>query len=377
MVAHNMNSTLYFSQTLITTSALVFLFVLLILFINLFKASKHGPRHELKRSSQNPLLSPHGRNDWETEAVFNPAAVVDDEGTVHILYRAMGGSGLSQIGHAESPDGLNFDRKYPYPVFVPIRGYGLPEDVLVPKIYDTVNYPSGGGWGGCEDPRAVVIDGRVYMSYTAFEGWNNARISLTSIAVEDMRTGKWKWKKPIYLSPPNEMHKNWVLFPEKINGKFAILHGLSPKVLVEYVSNLDVDKNIKSSKSHGGGGYHEATRKGMWDETMKGAGSPPLRTDLGWLVLYHAVTPGKGYHVGAIILDINDPTKILYRAPTPILDPDMHYENDWKPGVVYASGAVIRGENLHVYYGGGDKYICTAHTNLNDLLNWLKDHGKV
>ena len=350
-----------------------------LIWLLLFQARKSagGVRFLLNRIIHNPILSPHQRNDWENEGTFNPTAILDDDNVVHILYRAMGTSGLSQIGHADSADGIHFDRKYSYPIYTPTRGYGLPEDVLVPKIFDPINYTSGGGWGGCEDPRAVRIGDRVYMSYTAFEGWNNARISLTSIAIEDLKTGKWRWKRPIYLSPPNEMHKNWVLFPEKINGKYAIIHGLSPKVLIEYVSNLDSDKNIKSSYNHGGGGYKETSRKGMWDEVMKGVGAPPLKTDLGWLVLYHAIIPGRSYHVGAMILDHENPTKIIYRAPTPILDPDMHYENDWKPGVVYASGALIRGDELHVYYGGGDKYICMAHTKLTDLLEWLKTHGKV
>mgnify|MGYP001606237930 FL=1 len=331
----------------------------------------------LKRVANNPILAPHGLNYWETEAVFNPAAILDDDGVIHLLYRAMGSGGLSQIGHAKSTDGSKFERIYPYPVYQPTRGYGLPEDVLVPRIFDPVNYASGGGWGGCEDPRAVLIEDRVYMTYTAFEGWNNARISLTSIALQDLKTGKWRWKRPIYLSPPMEMHKNWSLFPEKIDGRYAILHGLAPKVLVEYVTNLEIDKNIESSHNHGGGGYNEPTRKGMWDKVMKGAGPPPLKTDLGWLVLYHAVEPGSGYKIGAMILDKDDPTKILYRAPTPILNPEMYYENDWKPGVVYASGAVIKDGEIHVYYGGGDKYVCAAHTNLNELLGWLTEHGKV
>ena len=78
-----------------------------------------------------------------------------------------------------------------------------------------------------------------------------------------------------------------------------------------------------------------------------------------------------------MILDINDPTKILYRSPQPILTPDAHYENDGKPGIVYASGAVILGDNLLVYYGGGDKHVCIAETPLKALLDWMVEYGKV
>ena len=100
---------------------------------------------------------------------------------------------------------------------------------------------------------------------------------------------------------------------------------------------------------------------------------------MGWLLLYHAIDsrePHK-YKLGAMILSAEDPTKILYRSPRPILAPDMHYENDGKPGVIYASGAVVKDGELYVYYGGGDKYVCSAHTPMRELLNWLKNYGKV
>ena len=86
---------------------------------------------------------------------------------------------------------------------------------------------------------------------------------------------------------------------------------------------------------------------------------------------------GHGYNVGAMLLDLVDPTKVLYRATAPVLVPDEQYENDGKPGVVYASGAVILHDNLMVYYGGGDRHVCIAQTPLKTLLDWLVAHGKV
>jgi predicted GH43/DUF377 family glycosyl hydrolase len=85
-----------------------------------------------------------------------------------------------------------------------------------PIYYCPAYYTSGGGWGGSEDPRVVRIDEHIYMIYVAFEGWNSIRIALTSISVDDFKKGNWNWKKPILLSPVGEMHKNWVMFPEKI-----------------------------------------------------------------------------------------------------------------------------------------------------------------
>jgi predicted GH43/DUF377 family glycosyl hydrolase len=94
---------------------------------------------------------------------------------------------------------------------------------------------------------------------------------------------------------------------------------------------------------------------------------------MGWLLLYHANDhrdPGK-YKLGAMLLDLHDPTKILFRSNAPILAPQEWYENDGKPGVVYTCGAVILGENLVVYYGGGDKHVAVARANVKTFIDAL------
>jgi beta-1,2-mannobiose phosphorylase / 1,2-beta-oligomannan phosphorylase len=369
-----LNLVLFFLVILLIVSILL----LVVLIVGKF-SSKVGKyvHFPLTRADSNPLLSPHSLNDWETRAVFNPAAVVDDNGVIHLLYRAIGSDGLSKIGHAESKDGFNFLRKFGFPVYQ--QEPSLSSEVAVhEKVYNPAQFTSGGGWGGCEDPRAVIIGGRIYMSYTAFNGWHSVRIALTSISVEDFKKGKWNWKRPLMLSAPGTVEKNWVLFPEKFRGRYAILHSISPEVKIDYVSDFDTfaasKKYIRSQNAPTKGG-----RQGYWDNWMRGAAAPPLKTDKGWLLLYHAMDnndPNK-YKLGAMILDLKNPKKILFRSPLPILSPEMHYENDEKPGVVYASGAVVVDGKLHVYYGGGDKYICAAHADLSSLLDWLTLHGKV
>ena len=361
-----------------SVTALISIWALLFLLI-LFLLSRSNKRRdfELNRNAANPLINPKKHSTWEDEAIFNPAAILDDEGMVHLLYRAVGSNGLSQIGHAKSADGNFFDDHSPYPVHQPERGSGLPADdeMTGPKEYNPNYYTSGGGWGGCEDPRAVVIDDRVYMNYVAFEGWHSVRIALTSILLEDLKKSRWNWKKSVLISPPGEAHKNWVLFPEKVNGKYAILHSLSPEVLIEYVENLEVfngKKFIRSKAPSGGRVEH-------WDNRVRGAGAPPIKTEDGWLLLYHAMDnsdPNK-YKLGAMLLSLDDPTKITHRSPAAILSPEMPYENDGKPGVIYASGAIVKDGNLYVYYGGGDKCICNAHTPMRELLDWLKKYGKL
>lgn len=341
---------------------------------------------KLGRSPKNPILSPRIHRAWEDYGTFNPAAIVDDEGTVHLFYRAIGADGISRIGHAVSKDGIHFEDEHRslYPVYEPTAGCGLPDPAadLNPKHYEPLVYTSGGGWGGTEDPRAVRIGGKVYMTFMAFAGWDDMRIAVTSIDLGDLKKRRWKWKRATFLSPPKSRNKNWVLFPEKINGKFAIMHGISPRIMIDYVDNIDGffgDKRIESSKDHGGGGYRDPSRVGFWDDRVRGVGTPPIKTDKGWLFLYHGIDsrePHK-YKVGAMILDLADPTKVLYRSPAPILEPDMHYENDGKPGIVYASGAVVKDGRLLVYYGGGDRHVCAAEIPLNALLGWLAETGAV
>ena len=103
-----------------------------------------------------------------------------------------------------------------------------------------------------------------------------------------------------------------------------------------------------------------------------------MRTDYGWLLFYHAFGENDtvGYRLGAMLLDLVDPTKVLYRAAAPVLSPDEHYENHGKPGIVYACGAVVRPsatgeETLFIYYGGADKVICVATAPLRAFLDML------
>jgi len=334
----------------------------------------HAPwKIELDRAPQNPVLGPIASSWWESQAVFNPAAVYDG-GRVHVLYRAMGNDGVSRIGYASSPDGIHFDERLPYPVFTPSRDFTTAHAGRVyPALsYDTHSYASGGGWGGSEDPRIIKLDDKMYMTFTAFDGWGFLRMAMASISAKDFIEKKWKWNAPVLLSPPNEINKNWLIFPEKINGKYAVLHSITPRIKIEYVDSMETfdGKTFINGSTRAGG------RHGHWDSIVRGAGAPPLKTKYGWLLLYHGFDehhPEVGYKVGAMLLDLKQPEKILYRSSNPILESKEWYENDWKPGVTYASGAVIVGKDLLVYYGGGDKHIAVAKSNLEEFLHKLME----
>ena len=119
-------------------------------------------------------------------------------------------------------------------------------------------------------------------------------------------------------------------------------------------------------------------RRLFWDSRKVGAGAPPIKTDKGWLLIYHAIgeeDPGR-YKMGAMLLDIADPTKVLARSFRPILEPEEHYENEgYKYGVAYPCGAVVVDNNLLVYYGGADTVTCVAKAELSSFLGELSYHS--
>ncbi len=330
------------------------------------------------RFSENPLLSPTEENWWESEATFNPAAVVHD-GNVHLFYRALGKDGISRIGYGVSSDGIHFTR-LPYPVYtaedVAQARSHYPYTSPARLSYDTALYASGGGWGGSEDPRAVKIDGQIILSFNMFNGWHSMRVAFTSIDGKDLTESRFNWRQFRYLSREGERQKNWVLFPEKINGKFALFHNLDKgdpsRVHIAYLDTLDMSEAPTSGEApdpHKLPDHHVA-----WHYRTRSAAAPPIKTPEGWLLFYHAMDPDEahiGYKLGALLLDLEDPTKVLYRSSKPVLEPREWYENDWKAGIMYASGAVIFHDDIIVYYGGGDKHVAAARANLRDFLRRL------
>ncbi|MDO8609640.1 MAG: hypothetical protein Q7R95_03760, partial [bacterium] len=152
----------------------------------------------LKKSNSNPMISPNN-NNWESFNTFNPATIYEG-GKVHILYRAQGYNYVSTIGYATSNDGTTIDERLNYPVFTPDDHLKINKPIYNSQP-NTNPYSSGGGFGGCEDPRITKIDDRIYMMYVANDG-SLPRLALTSISVEDFLNRNWLWEKPILISPP-------------------------------------------------------------------------------------------------------------------------------------------------------------------------------
>lgn len=334
---------------------------------------KKGSPLELIKPQKNPIIKPKTENEWEAWQTFNPGVILLED-KVHFLYRAIGQDGISRLGYAASSDGFNIDERLPYPVYEHKAAHSA---ILgqARREFNVYSYFSGGSWGGAEDPRIVRVDEEetLYMTYTACD--NGLRVALASIKLKDFLDKKWVWKPPVLISPPDEVHKNWVIFPEKINGKYAILHSINPEILIDYFDRLDQFDGATFIKSYHGGGI----RKNCWDGWVRGVGPVPLKTKYGWLVFYHAMHANdfSKYKVGAMLLDLNDPTKVLARSPEPVLEPNQTCENNgFKPGVVYASGAVVKDGNLLVYYGGADSYVCVAYANFEEFVEALRKSAK-
>jgi len=333
-------------------------------------------RLSLERFQGNPILRPDEKHQWETKAVFNPAAIFED-GKVHILYRAIGETDVSVLGYASSFDGLHINERLDKPVYVsrePFEGANQshPYSPQSPGIYIS----GGGGSGGCEDPRLTKISSQVYMTYVAYNGYGPPRVALSSIHIDDFLKHKWNWKKPALITPPHIVDKNACILPEKINGKYVIFHRVFPNILIDFVDDLDFDGKTRWLV----GQFKIPTRalSSDWDNRKVGCGPPPIKTKDGWLLIYQAVgsRDESRYKIGAMLLDLKDPTKVLARTRTPILEPIASYENEgWKAGVVYPCGAVVIKDRLFVYYGGADKVVCVASTKLDYFMEHLAtDH---
>lgn len=325
------------------------------------------PKNLLYKPEQNPILFPMELNDWECWQTFNPGVILLDN-KIHFVYRAIGKDGISRLGYASSLDGFFIDERLPYPVYEHKTKFN--------NQFNYYSFLSGGSFGGAEDPRLVRIEDedKIYMTYTACD--NGLRVALTSISLNDFLNKKWNWKKSNLISHPNEVHKNWVIFPEKINGKYAILHSLTPEILIDYRDSLEFEEGEYISS------YYNCyfRNNDSWDYWIRGAGAPPLKTKLGWLVFYHAMQKGEfnKYKVGAMILDYKNPSKIIFKSPYPIIEPEKEYENNgFKSGVVYVTGAVIKDNNIFIYYGAADSYISVAYGSLDEFLDYIQKDGRI
>ena len=245
----------------------------------------------------------------------------------------------------------------------------LPPSSPSPHPFNIYSYISGGGWGGAEDPRLTLINDRIFMLYVALVS-GLPQLAMTFIRKSDFLSRNWDWQEPKIISPLGAIVKSGVFFPEKIRGRYAIFYRIFPNIWIDFVDDLDFER-----KRYLDGKPCITVRKDSWDSRKIGAGAPPIKTKYGWLLIYYGVDerePWK-YKIGAMLLDLENPCRVLARPSQPILEPDDWYESEGhKPWIVYPCGAVVKNNQLLVYYGGADSYVAVASADFDEFLEALK-----
>ncbi len=313
---------------------------------------------EFKRSEENPILIPTPDNEWEAEAAFNGCPVLSGK-QVHLVYRAISSPqimlgtkmSISTIGHATSNDGLHFM---------------LHEQLIKPEN-DWERF-------GCEDPRVTKLGNKYYIFYTALSTYplNAQGIKVGLAITRDFQ--KIEAKYPI--TPFNA--KAMALFPGKIKGKFAAVLSVNtdnPPAKVG-LALFDSEEQIWSPE------YWEGWYSFLDDHVLPlrrsindhiEIGAPPLKTKFGWLLIYSNIqnyfSPPPVFGIEAVLLDLENPAKILGRTKKPLLVPQAIYETYGRvPNIVFPSGALAKGKTLNIYYGAADTTCAVASGDLNALI---------
>lgn len=251
---------------------------------------------------------------------------------------------LSYLRLVFSDDGVHFyeDSKYP-----PVFGSGFYESF------------------GIEDCRVATMDDGYCLTFT--------EVSPVAVGVGMMRTRDFRhFTHEGMIFPPH--NKDCALFEEKIDGIYYALHRpSSPELGGNYMWIAESPDRIHW-------GRHKCvatTRKGFFDSARLGAGASPIRTDEGWLEIYHGADSSNRYCLGAMLLDLKDPSKVLARSSEPIMEPVAPYEQTGFFGnVVFTNGQIVDGDTVHIYYGASDEVICKADFSIKEILAMLKDGRK-
>ena len=210
---------------------------------------------------------------------------------------------------------------------------------------------------GIEDPRITFIDGYYYVSYSA--------ISEYGICAALKRTKDFKSYENlgIILHPDN---KDVAIFPEKINGKYYMLHRPSTSEFGKPDVWLAESENILQWGNHR---HIAGVRSHYWDCVRIGSSGIPIRIPEGWLVVYHGADTDSTYCLGAFLLDANEPWKVIGRTEEPFMRPELPCEKKgFFSNVVFSCGGILNGDTLQIYYGATDKFICGGEVKIKDIM---------
>jgi predicted GH43/DUF377 family glycosyl hydrolase len=319
---------------------------------------------------------------FENLSVLNPG-IYQAGDYVHIFYRAINNDHYSCLGYARLKGPLDVIERWKTPFLKPQYKYES---------------------HGIEDARVAKIKDEYYMTYVAHDGknaliayshgrdlFNLKRGGIISPQLSYNVAGrlfdysklndKYYFFKSYYKDNVSPRVKLWdkdgLMFPEKINGKFALVHRILPGIQAAYFTNFNQLKDKNFWIEHIKHLSKFVIMEGMhgFEARNIGGGAPPIRTKHGWLLIYHGVEPlnkGRIYHAAAALLDLKNPTKVIARLPYPLFSPDQKWEqNGLVPKVVFPTGTAIFKDRLYIYYGAADNHIAVASVRLDALIKEL------
>lgn len=338
----------------------------------------------LKVKKHGVILSPT-KLDFESQAVLNPG-ILQQGRNVHLIYRAVDRHQISSLGYARLKGPLEVEDRWDKPFMAPSHAYE--------KM-------------GMEDPRITKIGNNIYLIYVAHDG-KNAQIAYAS------GTNILKLKKDGIIGPKirydeagksfrqNKLkddyyffesfyktyngkdiliwEKDGLLFPEKIKGKYVLIHRILPDIQIAYFKDFKQLKENNFWLSYLDDFDHYVILEGAhgWEERHIGGGAPPIKTKYGWLMIYHGVeetNKQRTYRAGAALFDLNNPNILISRLPHPLFEPEEGYElAGTVNNVVFPTGTAIFNQELYIYYGAADQHIAVASVKLNELLLELRKY---
>lgn len=316
----------------------------------------------VKRSEHNPVLIPNKDHYWEEFATFNMCPVWKGK-TIYGFYRAISAvdkitkqQQTSIIGLGKSKDGIHFEDRMPF---------------IIPEEPWDVH--------GCEDPRVTFFEGKYYIFYTALSDYpfNKDNIKVGVAISKDLK----KIDERHLITPFNA--KAMTLFPERINGKITVIFSAHTDMPPAKMAIAKLDKIEQLWDPIFWQGWIENIdsqtvdfRRNEYDHLEVGA--PPVKTKYGWLLIYshiqnyfeHPDHLDRIFGIEAVLLDINDPTKIIGRTKGPILAPEESYElSGYIANVIFPTGTLLEKDRLSIYYGAADTTTCVAYISLKDLIS--------
>lgn len=310
-----------------------------VLLLRVAEAPRHLPNGVIAAAVYNAATGRLEIRRWEPEAqnvdVSDPRMIVAD-----------GRTWLTSISHlrvARSSDGIHFDVE------------------SEPALSPTTPYESF----GVEDPRITLIDSTYWINYTAVSPYG---IATALASTKDFKA----FERHGIIFPPN--NRDVTIFPERIGGRFRALHRPMPAGLGEVAIWSASSSDMISWGDHQ---LVATARPGRWDDSKIGGGAVPFRVRSegvdGWLAVYHGVTKSSGaYSLGALLLDANDPARVIARSRDPILAPEATYERSgFYGGVVFTCGLLVEDDRVRIYYGAADGVTAVAEPSLEWILSGL------